>query len=411
MIGYACTGDYGVCGPLTTIGYERKARMTDDTLVFAEESTGPPDPDESSMAWKVMIVDDNEDVHSVTRLVLDDFAFEGRKVHCISAYSGEEACKAIDEHPDTAVMLLDVVMETRHAGLEVAQYIRTKAQNPFVRIILRTGQPGEAPEQQVVNELDINDYRSKTELTSDRLVTAMTTAIRSYRDIKTINDSRRGLHLLAMSVAHQIRNRTVAIAGFANIIKRKSASSPDVASHLNTILEESSRLENMVGEVTQYAAVESAIVRPSNIRELLEETMDLVDQKATEDGSSVTWDVFCPDQPILVDPDLFVKAFEAIMQNSVDFSGDNPKITIRVTPGRMACVVEVKDYGSGIAETDLPHIFDPFFSLKPRGSGMGLAIVQKVAMEHQWNVMVDSVLGEGTSVRVVVPRRELTGVA
>lgn len=384
--------------------------MTDDTLIFADEDSGPPDFRDDGAEWKVIIVDDNEDVHSVTRMVLDDFAFEGRKVQCISAYSGVEARKVIVEHPDAAVMLLDVVMETRQAGLEVAKYIRNEARNPFVRIILRTGQPGEAPEQEVVTELDINDYRSKTELTSDRLATAMTTAIRSYRDIKTINESRRGLHLLAMSVAHQIRNRTIAIAGFANIIKRKSASSPDVAEHLNTILEESSRLETMVGDVTRYASIDTADVRPSNIRELLEEAMDRVDRQASDNGDSVTWEVFCPDQPVLVDPELFRRAFQAIFQNCVDFSKENPRIRVRVSPGRMTCIVEVQDYGTGIAETDMPHIFDPFFSVKPNGSGMGLAIVRKVAMEHQWDVMVDSAEGEGTTVRVVIPRREMTGL-
>lgn len=384
--------------------------MADDSIVFADEDS----PSQSSMqdgaAWKIMIVDDNEDVHSVTRMVLSDFTFEGRRVNCMSYYSGAEARAGIVEHPDTAVVLLDVVMETGQAGLEVAEFIRKEARNPYVRIILRTGQPGEAPEQEVVTDLDINDYRNKTELTADRLVTALTTAIRSYRDIKTINEARRGLHLLAMSVAHQIRNRTIAIAGFANIIKRKSASSPEVAGYLNTILEESSRLETMVGDVTRYASIEVADMRPSNIRELLELAMDRVDTSMVDSGDSVNWDVFCPDQTVMVDPVLFTRAFEAILQNAVDFSAENPVIGIRVLPGRLTCIIEVTDSGSGITEEDMPFIFDPFFSLKPEGSGMGLAIVRKVAMEHQWDVIMDSRAGEGTTVRVVIPRRELTGL-
>ena len=383
--------------------------MVDDKLIFADEESTPT-PSSDGAAWKVMIVDDNEDIHSVTRMVLEDFTFEGRRVDCLSAYSGKEARSAIVDHPDTAVMLLDVVMETGQAGLEVADFIRNEAQNKFVRIILRTGQPGEAPEQEVVNELDINDYRSKTELTADRLVTALTTAIRSYRDIKTINESRRGLHLLAMSVAHQIRNRTIAIAGFANLIRRKESASPDVADHLNTILEESSRLESMVGDVTRYASIDVAHMQPSSIRELLEDAMDAVDGAMANNGDSIEWDVFCPDQRVSVDPDLFVKAFEAILQNSVDFSGDKPQVKIKVSPGRLTCIIEVTDFGSGISDNDMPHIFDPFFSLKPKGSGMGLAIVRKVAMEHQWDVFVDSKPDEGTTVRIVIPRRELTGL-
>ena len=199
--------------------------------------------------------------------------------------TGVQTC-ALPIYPDVAVMLLDVVMGTHRAGLDVAQFIRSEARNQLVRIILRTGQAGEAPEREVVTELDINDYRQKTELTADRLITAVTTAIRSYRDLKIINESRRGFHLLAMSVAHQIRNRTVAIAGFANIIKRKDESSPEVAEYLEKILEESSRLESMVQDVTDYAAIEVDILRPSNIREMLEDAMD-VDRKSVVEGKSV----------------------------------------------------------------------------------------------------------------------------
>ena len=383
-----------------------------DEIVFAEEGVGAAGAGQSgegSGTWKVLIVDDQEDVHNVTRLVLEDFAFEGRKVVCLSAYSGREAKEISLEHPDVAVLLLDVVMETRRAGLEVARFIRAEARNRFVRIILRTGQPGEAPEREVVTELDINDYRQKAELTADRLVTSVTTAIRSYRDLKIIDESRRGLHLLAMSVAHQIRNRTIAIAGFANLIKRKESNSPDVAEHLETILHESSRLESMVKDVTRYASIEIGEMRPSNIRELLEEAMDRVDARLAGNGGGVDWEVLCPDQTVLVDPVLSVLAFEAVLQNGVDFSDGKPRIRITVSPGRLVCTVVITDFGCGIEETHMPFIFDPFFSLKPQGSGMGLCIARKVVMDHQWDLTVDSTPGTGTTVRIVMPRRELTG--
>lgn len=384
-----------------------------DELIFADESgpsSGAEMPQDCCGTWKVLIVDDQEDVHNVTRLVLEDFAFEGRKVTCMSAYSGKEAREIILKHPDVAVMLLDVVMETSRAGLEVAHFIRSEARNQFVRIILRTGQPGEAPEREVVTELDINDYRQKTELTADRLVTAVTTAIRSYRDLKIINESRRGLHLLAMSVAHQIRNRTITIAGFANIIKRKGTNSPDMDDHLVTILDESSRLEHMVNDVTRYASIKLGAMQPANIRELIEVAMDAIDSQQPEEDS-VNWDVFCPDQMVMVDVPLFARAFEAILQNSVDFSESNPTIRITVSPGRLACAINITDFGTGIEESDMPHIYDPFFSLKPKGSGMGLCIVKKVAMEHQWDIFLESTPGTGTTVRLVIPRRELTGLS
>lgn len=143
--------------------------------------------------WKVLIVDDEPEVHAVTKLALSEFSFLGRGLKFFSAYSGAEAKDLIDQHPDAAIVLLDVVMETDDAGLKVAQYIREEANNRFPRIILRTGQPGQAPERTVIINYDINDYKSKTELTAQKLFTAVMSSLRSYRDIMSIDQSRQGL--------------------------------------------------------------------------------------------------------------------------------------------------------------------------------------------------------------------------
>lgn len=379
-----------------------------DELLFADEGGVDIEPvADETRAWKVLVVDDDEFVHKVTRLVLDDYVFEGRGIQCLDAYSGREAMELVAD--DVAVILLDVVMETTDAGLEVARFVREKG-NHLTRIILRTGQPGEAPERQVVTELDINDYRQKTELTADRLVTAVTTAIRSYRDLRIIEESRRGLHLLAMSVAHQVRNRTMTIAGFANLVMRKSEEDSVIHEMLETILSESSRLEKMVGDVTGYAALEIGEMQLVSVRELLEEAMARVDGKVAEQGRRVRWELVCPDQLLRLDPEMGMLALYELLRNAVDFSdGAQPVVEVTVAAGRHACVMEIRDQGQGIAEKDMPFVFDPFFSLKPKGSGMGLCIARKVAMAHQWDLSLESEFGKGSLVRVVIPRRELTG--
>lgn len=144
-------------------------------------------------AWKVIIADDEPEVHTVTRLVLEDFRFNDRPLKFLSAFSGEETCQLIRENPDTALLLLDVVMESEHAGLKVVKYIRDTLKNNFVRIILRTGQPGQAPERAVISTYDINDYKDKTELTSDRLYTTIMASLRAYRDLQRIERNRKGL--------------------------------------------------------------------------------------------------------------------------------------------------------------------------------------------------------------------------
>jgi response regulator RpfG family c-di-GMP phosphodiesterase len=162
-----------------------------DTFLFAEESE--PTEVVNHGHWKVLIVDDEPEVHTVTKLALSDFSFNNKSLEFISAYSGAEARQLIAANPDTAIILLDVVMETDDAGLLVARHVREELRNEHVRIILRTGQPGQAPERQVIVNYDINDYKSKTELTAQKLFTVIMSSLRSYRDILSLEQSRQGL--------------------------------------------------------------------------------------------------------------------------------------------------------------------------------------------------------------------------
>jgi response regulator RpfG family c-di-GMP phosphodiesterase len=156
------------------------------TVRYAAEAPRVP-------SWKVLIVDDEPEVHAVTKLVLGNFRFADRPLRFLNANSAAQAEALLRENPDIAVMLLDVVMETDRAGLDLVRHVRERMGNQFVRIVLRTGQPGQAPEQQVIATYDINDYKEKTELTAQKLTTTMFAALRSYRDMRMIESSRRGL--------------------------------------------------------------------------------------------------------------------------------------------------------------------------------------------------------------------------
>ena len=151
---------------------------------------------ENQLVWKILIADDEPEVHTITKTVLSDFEFENSKLEFISTYSGEETIKVLREQSDIAIVLLDVVMETDDAGLVVAKKIRDDLKNNFIRIILRTGQPGSAPEKDVINRYEINDYKEKTELTTTKLYTTVMSALRSFRDLTTIEQSRNGLKLI-----------------------------------------------------------------------------------------------------------------------------------------------------------------------------------------------------------------------
>ncbi|MBI3145054.1 MAG: diguanylate cyclase [Pseudogulbenkiania sp.] len=146
-----------------------------------------------SANWRILIVDDEPEVHTVTRLALKSLHFAGRGVELISAYSAAQGREVLETEDDIAIVLLDVVMETDDAGLRLVQYIRTELKNTNVRIVLRTGQPGQAPEEEVIVTYDINDYKAKTELTVQKLFTTTVTALRAYDYLQALDAHRRGL--------------------------------------------------------------------------------------------------------------------------------------------------------------------------------------------------------------------------
>lgn len=156
-------------------------------------------PNVNTETWKILIVDDEPEIHTITKTVLSSFQLEEKKLEFLSAYSGTEAIEILSGRTDIAVVLLDVIMETNDAGLIVAQKIREELNNTRIRIILRTGQPGNAPEEDVIVKYRINDYKEKTELTAKKLFSTMVTAIRSYQDLLIIEKSKDGLEKIIQS--------------------------------------------------------------------------------------------------------------------------------------------------------------------------------------------------------------------
>lgn len=170
------------------------ASPENDVLVFIDEPA--PVPTDGSPIWRVLIVDDEPDVHQATLLALKGVAIEGRQLEFVHALSAAEARVCLRQHKDLSVVLLDVVMESNDAGLQLIDYVRNELANKALRFILRTGQPGYAPEIDTIRSYDINDYKTKSELTRVRLFTSMTVAIRSYWQIHQLEANRRGLELI-----------------------------------------------------------------------------------------------------------------------------------------------------------------------------------------------------------------------
>lgn len=151
--------------------------------------TGVPKGNLGSKCWQILIVDDDESIHEITELVLANVVVDSIPIKLIHAYSAAEAKTLLSEHPNICMAFIDIVMETEHAGLELVTWIRQIQNNAHMRLILRTGQPGSAPEEEIIKKYDINDYRTKTEFTALKMQTAVQVGVRGYRDMTTISRS------------------------------------------------------------------------------------------------------------------------------------------------------------------------------------------------------------------------------
>ncbi|MFO1424144.1 MAG: EAL domain-containing protein [Candidatus Competibacteraceae bacterium] len=184
--------------------------MIDELLDWNDAE--PPESSQSANIppWNLLVVDDDPEVHSVTRFVLHDLRIFNRPLRLLHAHSAQEARERLRQHPDIAVALVDVVMETDQAGLDLVEYIRDALGLRECRLILRTGQPGYAPELTVIHQYDINDYRTKAELTHTRLITTVSAALRAYEQLRALAENRRGLELIIHATAQLMEQRAIA---------------------------------------------------------------------------------------------------------------------------------------------------------------------------------------------------------
>lgn len=181
-----------------------------DELVFLDDDSSAEELVLLGKDWNILIVDDDEEIHTVTRLALSDLVVNDRKLNFLHAYSAKQAKEVLHDYGNSiAIILLDVVMETDDAGFDVVKYIREDMALFEPRIILRTGQPGYAPEEEVIKIYDINDYKTKTELTRAKLLTTIISSLRSYQQIMTISQSRAGLEKIITSSANLFEEHSV----------------------------------------------------------------------------------------------------------------------------------------------------------------------------------------------------------
>lgn len=210
------------------------ASSDDEALDLPEEEAIFGD-DGRAATWQLLVVDDDPEVHLITRLALERHPVEGRRVEVLSAYSAREARSKLPKHPEIALILLDVVMETDVAGLEFAHYVRRELGNTEVRIVLRTGQCGPTPTGPIPAHDVIDDYLSKTELTYERLLAVVSSALRNYRRLSeclrrcdALMGELRGLRSAAEPATPTMLPPAVLVTDDAGVIRDANAAALDL---------------------------------------------------------------------------------------------------------------------------------------------------------------------------------------
>jgi response regulator RpfG family c-di-GMP phosphodiesterase len=227
-----------------------------------------------SNRWKVLIADDEIDVHTLTKSVLKNFRYDGKSLEFLSSFNTEETIKILKENPDISLILLDVVMDSDDAGLNIVKIIREELKNDIIQIVLRTGQPGSAPEAEVVINYGINDYKEKTELTSKKLITTIVTSLRTYKTLNALEIAKKGLQKVIKSSddSQNIISSQLFIKGILTqiISLLKINHNSIVVEHLNGL--------NIEKKNAQYNIIESTgkFSKLNNFDDIKEDTKNII---------------------------------------------------------------------------------------------------------------------------------------
>jgi len=233
--------------------------------------------------------------------------------------------------------------------------------------------------------------------------------IRDVTEIRQMeNEVNRSRHLssigsLAAGVAHEIRNPLSSIKGFAVYFKERLSGNKEDEQTADVMIAETERLNRVISQLIEFAKPLDLKKEKVKFVELVQHAIKLIDADAQKNKISVRIDAAVEMPVVEVDPDKIKQVLLNIFLNALAALKESGKLTIELSPGKDNLTVIISDDGAGIEKADLPRIYDPYFTSKPAGTGLGLAVVQKIMEAHGGRINVESIAGKGTKVFLYFP--------
>lgn len=367
----------------------------------------------------ILIVDDDQQVIEVSKFVLEDYVFHGRKLNILEALSPQEAINILKNEPDISVSLIDIIMDEDDSGLKLIDFIRNELKNNKMRLIIRTGQPGIFPPEDIFFNYDINDYLNKNDLSNQRLIFSLTSAIRSYFDILLIeNITNQKLEqeeiLLAQSknaaigemlqaITHQWSQPLTILKMASELISREYKMKNDIKEYLSQISDQidymSTTLHNFKNFFSPYKKK-----MPFNISEAVNNAVNLISKKHININFDHSAKYFSYGY-INELSEIFIIMFN----NTIDAAKENKKnkkadIKIDIHEKDENIIINFSDNAGGIPENILKKIFSKYNTSKENGTGIGLYLV-KVILEQEFNGKIKAQNNqEGAVFEIMLPK-------
>jgi signal transduction histidine kinase len=397
----------------------------------------PLNPDLNLPAWKILIVDDEKDIITITKLALQDYKFQNGNLIFFEAHKKEEAKKILLEHEDIALIFLDVVMECNYDGLELVKFIREDLKNELIQIVLRTGQPGYAPEKEVISNYKINFYQTKAELTENKLFTLTASLLNSYHALKTIREYNKNLKKLVAEktldlrvkneeyqnaiatknkmfsiIAHDLVNPFNSLLGFSDILRTQCAELPPekIKQFSDVIWQTSRSTYDLLYNLLEWARIQTGKIKftPSKtyICRILKANIDLLQLQAGQKNLSLSY-TCNEDISVFCDSNMINTVLRNLISNAIKFTSQGG-VDVLVSVDGDVCKIEVSDTGIGISTPKLKNLFDPDLTSSSgtageSGSGIGLMLCREFTIINSGSIDVSSKINKGSTFTVKLP--------